>query len=88
MGRIRRVLGRIDTFRSDHTGAGMAEYILIIVLIALFLVWSIRMYSGKLRAAYYRAADAIAMNGECCTGHPPYPLAERIEGYSSRPDPR
>lgn len=75
-----------NRFLKDKTAAGMAEYILIIVLIAIFMIWSIRMYSGKLRAAYIRAGDAIASNGECCTGHPGHLILQkewdRLQGGS------
>ncbi len=46
-------------FLKDERGAEMTEYILIIALIAIFCIFAVKMFGGKVSDAFKRAASTI-----------------------------
>ncbi len=46
-------------FLNDERGAEMTEYILIIALIAIFCIFAVKMFGGKVSDAFKRAATTI-----------------------------
>lgn len=55
-----------DHILKNKTGQGMTEYVLILVLLVVFAMFSVKMFGGKVGAAAQRAGDAIT-NGSCCS---------------------
>jgi len=43
----------------DERGAEMAEYILIISLIAIYCIYAVKMFGGKVSDAFKRAAKIV-----------------------------
>jgi Flp pilus assembly pilin Flp len=59
--------GLIREFMEDETGAQMAEYALLLVLIGLLLVAAALYLSDKIGDAFQAVADCIANNENCPT---------------------
>ena len=50
---------KLKKFLYDERGAEMAEYILIISLIAIYCIYAVKMFGGKVSDAFQRAAQII-----------------------------
>ncbi len=58
------VRGMVKKFHEDETGQGMTEYIIIIVLVAILVLFVVKAFGGKIKGLFKKSTETLGNETE------------------------